>query len=122
MVSSKVSTCACIHEGCDVIIPCATHCADTPYLYYKHPSNHPPPYLDLGELIQQTRAMINLFSKAKAAKLIRELVDLYLDADKATGHEVPPTHIFLQKSVSVNNFECHNFNQSQDYPISQNIP
>ncbi|XP_064401733.1 26S proteasome non-ATPase regulatory subunit 11-like [Halichondria panicea] len=43
---------------------------------------------DLGELIQQTRAMINLFSKAKAAKLIRELVDLYLDADKATGHEV----------------------------------
>ena len=34
--------------------------------------------------------MINLFSKAKAAKLIRELVDLYLDVHKTTGHEVLP--------------------------------
>ena len=43
---------------------------------------------ELGELIQQTRTIIDLFSKAKAAKLIRELVDLFLDMEAATGSEV----------------------------------
>ena len=43
---------------------------------------------ELGELIQQTRTIIDLFSKAKAAKLIRELVDLFLDMGAATGNEV----------------------------------
>ena len=44
---------------------------------------------ELGELIQTTRAMINFFSKAKAAKLLRELVDSFLDMGHATGKEVP---------------------------------
>ena len=39
-------------------------------------------------MIQQTRTIIDLFSKAKAAKLIRELVDLFLDMEAATGNEV----------------------------------
>ena len=43
---------------------------------------------ELGELIQQTRTIIDLFSKAKAAKIIRELVDLFLDMGAATGNEV----------------------------------
>jgi hypothetical protein len=32
--------------------------------------------------------MIELFSKAKAAKLIRELVDRFLDMNKTVGNEV----------------------------------
>lgn len=43
---------------------------------------------DLGELIQRARTIIDLFSKAKAAKLIRELVDLFLDMEATTGKEV----------------------------------
>ena len=43
---------------------------------------------ELGELIQTTRAMIDIFSKAKAAKLIRELVDRFLDMNKTVGNEV----------------------------------
>lgn len=43
---------------------------------------------ELGELIQTTRGMIELFSKAKAAKLIRELVDRFLDMNKTVGNEV----------------------------------
>ena len=43
---------------------------------------------ELGELIQTTRGMIELFSKAKAAKLIRELVDRFLDMNKTIGNEV----------------------------------
>ena len=45
-------------------------------------------FLELGELIQTTRGMIELFSKAKAAKLIRELVDRFLDMNKTIGNEV----------------------------------
>lgn len=47
--------------------------------------------LELGSLIQTTRGMIDFFSKAKAAKLLRELVDSFLDMHKmghATGREV----------------------------------
>ena len=43
---------------------------------------------ELGELIQTTRGIIDLFSKAKAAKLIRELVDRFLDMNKTIGNEV----------------------------------
>ena len=48
----------------------------------------PPPLTELGALIQTTRATINVFSKAKAAKLIRELVDQFLDMRASTGNEV----------------------------------
>lgn len=43
---------------------------------------------ELGVLIQTTRSIINFFSKAKAAKLLRELVDSFLDMGHATGKEV----------------------------------
>ena len=42
----------------------------------------------LGGLIEQTRGMIEMFTKAKAAKLIRELVDMFLKMDATTGKEV----------------------------------
>lgn len=48
---------------------------------------------ELGELIQTTRGMIEIFSKAKAAKLIRELVDRFLDMSKTTGKEVLHCHL-----------------------------
>ena len=44
--------------------------------------------LDLGNLITFIRGIIEIFSKAKAAKLIRELVDLFLTMGAETEHEV----------------------------------
>ena len=43
---------------------------------------------DLGNMITAIRPFTKLLSKAKAAKLIRGLVDMYLDMDAATGYEV----------------------------------
>lgn len=43
---------------------------------------------DLQKLIQMIRPFTKLLSKAKAAKLVRGLVDMYLDMEAATGFEV----------------------------------
>merc|ERR1712112_425788 len=43
---------------------------------------------DLGRLIKLIRPFTKLLSKAKAAKLIRGLVDMYLDMGTDTGYEV----------------------------------
>ncbi|KAH7962556.1 hypothetical protein HPB52_016894 [Rhipicephalus sanguineus] len=43
---------------------------------------------ELGDLIKSTRPMLNSFSKAKAAKLVRALVDMFLDMEAGTGLEV----------------------------------
>jgi len=43
---------------------------------------------ELANLIQECRPMLKNLSKAKAAKLIRKLVDLFLDLDANTGLEV----------------------------------
>jgi len=43
---------------------------------------------DLGRLIKMIRPFTKLISKAKAAKLVRGLVDIYLDMEAATGYEV----------------------------------
>ncbi|XP_064461622.1 26S proteasome non-ATPase regulatory subunit 11-like isoform X2 [Ornithodoros turicata] len=43
---------------------------------------------ELGQLIKSTRPFLNLISKAKAAKLVRALVDMFLDMEAATGLEV----------------------------------
>jgi len=43
---------------------------------------------ELGNLIKLIRPFTKLLSKAKAAKLIRGLVDMYLDMEAATGYEV----------------------------------
>ncbi|KAF4525764.1 hypothetical protein B566_EDAN002026, partial [Ephemera danica] len=43
---------------------------------------------ELGELIKATRPFLSLISKAKAAKLVRSLVDMFLDLEAGTGIEV----------------------------------
>jgi hypothetical protein len=42
----------------------------------------------LAELIVFTRPFLNMVSKAKAAKLVRNLVDMFLDLEAGTGEEV----------------------------------
>lgn len=42
----------------------------------------------LSVLIKLTRPFLSLVSKAKAAKLVRTLVDLFLDMEAGTGEEV----------------------------------
>lgn len=42
----------------------------------------------LAQLIREIRPSLNNFSKAKAAKIVRHLVDLFLDMENKTGHEV----------------------------------
>jgi hypothetical protein len=45
----------------------------------------------LGELVVFTRPFLALVSKAKAAKLVRNLVDMFLDLEAGTGEEVLKT-------------------------------
>lgn len=40
-----------------------------------------------GRLFQQVRDFVNSVSKAKAAKLVRSLVDMYLDIDNTTAEQ-----------------------------------
>ena len=44
--------------------------------------------LELGDLVRVSRKHLHLFSKAKAAKLVRELVEYFLDMEASTGMEV----------------------------------
>jgi len=46
-------------------------------------------FSELGELIKATRPFLSLISKAKAAKLVRSLVDMFLDLEAGIGIEVP---------------------------------
>jgi 26S proteasome regulatory subunit N6 len=43
---------------------------------------------ELADLIKTARPFLNLISKAKAAKLVRSLVDMFLDMEAGTGIEV----------------------------------
>jgi hypothetical protein len=43
---------------------------------------------ELADLIAKSRPFLNLISKAKAAKLVRSLVDFFLDLEAGTGIEV----------------------------------
>lgn len=43
---------------------------------------------ELAELIVFTRPFLNMVSKAKAAKLVRNLVDMFLDMEAGTGEEI----------------------------------
>ena len=45
-------------------------------------------FVELGDLVRVSRKHLGLFSKAKAAKLVRELVDYFLDMEASTGMEV----------------------------------
>ncbi|POI19088.1 hypothetical protein CIB84_017168, partial [Bambusicola thoracicus] len=42
----------------------------------------------LGGLLKYVRPFLNSISKAKAARLVRSLLDLFLDMEAATGQEV----------------------------------
>lgn len=42
---------------------------------------------ELSELIVYTRPFLNMVSRAKAAKLVRNLIDMYLDLEAGTGEE-----------------------------------
>ena len=44
--------------------------------------------LELGGLIKFIRPFLKMVSKAKAAKLVRNLVDIFLDMEASTGMEV----------------------------------
>ncbi len=62
-------------------------------------------------LIKTTRPFLGLVSKAKAAKLVRTLVDLFLDMEASTGQEVSLifyttiSYIFIQVSLCQENIE-----------------
>ena len=45
-------------------------------------------FKELAELIIYTRPFLNLVSKAKAAKLVRNLIDMYLDLEAGTGERI----------------------------------
>ena len=45
-------------------------------------------YVELGDLIRKSRRFLPLYSKAKAAKIVRELVDNFLNMKSSTGIEV----------------------------------
>ena len=46
------------------------------------------PSAELGGLLKYVRPFLNSISKAKAARLVRSLLDLFLDMEAATGQEV----------------------------------
>ncbi len=46
-------------------------------------------------LIKTTRPFLGLVSKAKAAKLVRTLVELFLDMEAGTGEEVNEFSLFI---------------------------
>ena len=52
-------------------------------LYAKHEKA-----AELAELIKFSRPFLGMISKAKAAKLVKALVDLFLDMEAGTGSEV----------------------------------
>lgn len=45
-------------------------------------------FSELGGLLKYVRPFLNSISKAKAARLVRSLLDLFLDMEAATGQEV----------------------------------
>lgn len=56
--------------------------------------------VELAQLIRDVRPFLAMISKAKAAKLVRGLVDLFLDMEAATGTEV-------QLCKVKNTLHCH---------------
>lgn len=52
---------------------------------------------ELADLIKVTRPFLSLISKAKAAKLVRSLVDMFLDMDAGTGIEVRNPWLFTDR-------------------------
>lgn len=59
----------------------------TDFSFYNFPKNGSS-LTELEELIRFTRPFLNMISKAKAAKMVKQLVDFYLDMNIDTGKEV----------------------------------
>lgn len=55
---------------------------------------------ELAQLIRDVRPFLAMISKAKAAKLVRGLVDLFLDMEAQTGTEVQLCKVNMNKSLS----------------------
>jgi len=66
---------------------------DLGQLYSKHDKA-----TSLAELIKFSRSFLSMISKAKAAKLVKALVDLFLDMEAATGSEVLDLVYFISVS------------------------
>lgn len=50
-------------------------------------------------MIKYVRPFLNMVSKAKAAKLVRALVDLFLDLEAGTGNEVKKLALVWSLSI-----------------------
>lgn len=63
---------------------------------------------ELADLIKVTRPFLSSISKAKAAKLVRSLVDMFLDMDAGTGIEVSPCLARFENSTKClsHRFNC----------------
>ncbi|PWA30307.1 hypothetical protein CCH79_00015692 [Gambusia affinis] len=55
---------------------------------WRNPVNSNLVFPELGGLLKYVRPFLNSISKAKAARLVRSLLDLFLDMEAATGQEV----------------------------------
>ena len=55
---------------------------------------------ELAQLIRDVRPFLTMISKAKAAKLVRGLVDLFLDMEASTGTEVQLCKVSILFSYS----------------------
>jgi len=60
---------------------------DLAHLYSKHGKA-----VEIAEMVKFTRPFLSCISKAKAAKLVKGLVDLFLDMNAETGLEVCVTN------------------------------
>lgn len=58
---------------------------------------------ELGGLLKYVRPFLNSISKAKAARLVRSLLDLFLDMEAATGQEVSRLNDKLESLLSERN-------------------
>ena len=65
------------YSNCGVTLGCVVVFHD---LFFLH--------TELGGLLKYVRPFLNSISKAKAARLVRSLLDLFLDMEAATGQEV----------------------------------
>jgi len=61
----------------------------------------------LALLIKTTRPFLGLVSKAKAAKLVRTLVDLFLDMEAGTGDEVNKFSFILPQNLIIRLLRFH---------------
>lgn len=65
-----------------------SHLDESTHLVYRSSKLLLVSFLELGGLLKFVRPFLISISKAKAARLVRSLLDLFLDMEAATGQEV----------------------------------